>query len=164
MKKNATLYMLCGKMAAGKTTLAREISADCDALLISEDDLLAKLYPGEVIDISSYVKFSEKIKSAIAKPTVDLLILGTSVVLDFPANTVQQRAWLVALAAQANAPHELHYIDRPDSSCLTQLQKRATEFPERAATDTPKMFAMIGQYFQTPSEEEGLNIRLRNRS
>ena len=160
MEKFNKLYLICGKMAAGKSTLALKISKESDAILLSEDELLEKLYPGEVTDVSTYVKFSERVKSAMEKHIVELLLHGTSVVLDFPANTVKQRTWLLKLATQANAPHELNYIDLPDSICKTQLQKRATENPERASTDTVEMYNAINRYFEPPTAEEGLNVRL----
>jgi len=43
-----TLHLLCGKIAAGKSTLAKELVAEHAAILLSEDTWLAQLYPGEV--------------------------------------------------------------------------------------------------------------------
>ena len=79
---------------------------------------------------------------------IDVLSTGTSVVLDFPANTVKQRAFLVQLAEKANAAHELHYLDVSDAECKKQLLKRASENPDRAATDTLDMFDAISRYFE----------------
>jgi len=129
-----------------------------NALLLSEDTLLADLYPGGVTDIPSYVACSNKIKTAIRGIVVDTLRLGTPVVLDFPANTKDQRQWLLSIATEASVPHELHFIDLPDAVCKAQLKKRASENPERRATDTEAMFDAITQYFQAPMDEEGLTV------
>ena len=51
---------------------------------------------------------------------IDLLANGTSVVLDFPANTVNQRKWLKGIVVQADAHHEFHYLDSSDESCKAQ--------------------------------------------
>ena len=83
--------MFCGKMASGKSTLAKKISEDHSSVLISEDVLLGTLYPGQVVDVNTYVQYSGRLKSAMSTVLVDLLRTGTSVVLDFPANTVDQR-------------------------------------------------------------------------
>ncbi|MFK7890332.1 MAG: AAA family ATPase [Granulosicoccus sp.] len=58
-----TLYIFCGKMASGKTTLAKEISQQKSAVIFSEDDLLGKLYPGEITDVPGYVQCAGKLKS-----------------------------------------------------------------------------------------------------
>jgi len=158
MEKSATLYLLCGKMAAGKSTLSKGLSRNLGIVIICEDEWLATLFPGDIIDIPSYVKMSDRLKSAIENMVVELLSTGVSLILDFPANTASQRAWLVGLAEQAKAKHELHYIDVPDSICKTQLLKRAAENPERVSTDTIDMFDAISKYFEAPSEKEGLNI------
>lgn len=160
MSNPPTLYMLCGKMAAGKSTLAKDLSRRLGVPLLCEDDLLAALFPNEITDVPTYVKFSSRLKKAIEGMVIELLKHGTSVVLDFPANTLKQRAWLAGLAEQANVLHELHYIDRSDSDCKKQLQKRATENPERAATDTIEMFDAINQYFEPPSASENLAVVL----
>jgi len=156
--KQSMLYLLCGKMASGKSTLSQKLSQEMGALLISEDGLLATLYPAEITDMPTYLTFSNRLKSAIEPIVVDFLLLKGSIVLDFPANTVSQRAWLLGLATKANASHELHYISASDSTCKARLQKRALEAPERAATDTVEMFDAISKYFEPPSAIEGLNV------
>ncbi|MEG2632911.1 MAG: AAA family ATPase, partial [Comamonas sp.] len=41
----AVLHMLCGKIAAGKSTLARQLAAAPRTVRINEDDWLSSLYP-----------------------------------------------------------------------------------------------------------------------
>lgn len=91
---------------------------------------------------------------------IDLLRNGTSVVLDFPANTVKQRAWMHNLLMDADARHELHYLDCSDDSCRARLKIRAQQEPERHATDTAEMFDAITRYFEPPSDDEGFDIYL----
>ena len=92
MENSATLHLLCGKMAAGKSTFANKLSIKDQIVVICEDDLLAALYPGDVTDVASYVKMSNRVKLAIESIVVDLLAHGTSLILDFSANTAAQRA------------------------------------------------------------------------
>lgn len=84
----------------------------------------------------------------IEQIVVDVLSNGTSIVFDFPANTISQRTWLVGLAEQASAVHELHYIVLFDSICKTLLLKQAAEKPERDSTDTVEMVEAISKYFK----------------
>lgn len=153
-----TLAVFCGKMASGKSTLARQIAQERAWILMSEDVLLASLYPGEITDVPGYVRYSSRLKSAMRPLLLDLLRKGTSVVLDFPANTRQQRQWIRELAMDADAPHEFHFLDCSDAICKARLQTRAVAEPERQATDTEAMFDAITRYFEPPSTDEGFDI------
>ena len=153
-----TLYLLCGKMAAGKSTLAKELANSRDAILLREDALLAELYPGEVHDVPTYIRCSSRIKHALNSHIIDLLRRGVSLVLDFPANTVRQREWMRALIEKTNAPHELHYLNVSDAVCKSRLTKRTAEQPEHRATDTVEMFEAVTAHFQAPTAAEGFFV------
>lgn len=85
-------------------------------------------------------------------------------VLDFPANTQAQRAWLSSIASEAGAEHELIYLQVSNEQCLKQLAQRRIEQPERAAFDTEEVFHHITQYFEEPRKDEGLNVVLVTKS
>ena len=51
MSTSAKLIFLCGKMAAGKTTLARDLARRENAVLLVEDAFLDSLFPGEITDM-----------------------------------------------------------------------------------------------------------------
>ena len=130
---------------------------------MAEDQLLEGLYPGEISDLASYMKYSSLLKSTLQSVIVDLLQGGTSLVLDFPANTVEQRRWLVALAQRAGASYELHYLALSDQACIRQLAERAAANPDRKRTDTVEMFEAVTQYFQPPTAEESLTLIVHKR-
>jgi predicted kinase len=88
-----TLYLLCGKIAAGKSTLARRLAACPATLLISEDHWTANLFADDLRTIDDYTRFSARL--AMGPHIVDILRHGLSIVLDFPANTVGNRRWMV---------------------------------------------------------------------
>ena len=48
MKEKATLIFFCGKMGAGKSTKAKAVSIEKNAVLLSEDDWLAAHYPNRI--------------------------------------------------------------------------------------------------------------------
>jgi len=152
-----TLTFFCGKMGAGKSTKALEVALAQNAVLISEDEWLASLYPNMISSLSDYVKYSKQLKPQMKTLVQSILSTGTNVVMDFPANTIQQREWFKAIFSEIQAPHELVYIDQPNESCLEQIAKRRLEQPERAATDTEEMFVLVTKYFVAPTYDEGFN-------
>ncbi|MBK7599395.1 MAG: ATP-binding protein [Acidobacteria bacterium] len=158
MSISAKLIFLCGKMAAGKSTLARELVQRENAVLLVQDELLDCLFPGEITDIPGFVKCSSRLNNALGPHVCALLSKGISVVLDFPANTKAQRTWFRDLFEGANAEHELHFIDASDALCKSQLKDRSKDLPAGAPWTTEAEFDAITMYFQPPSEDEGFNV------
>ena len=155
-----TLYFLVGKMGAGKSTYSSSFSEKSGAILISEDDWLSKLYPDEINDFNDFVVRHHKLLNVLRPHVGQVLESGSSVVLDFPANTKDSRQWYLEVARAANATHEAIYLNVSDEKCLEQIAKRRIEKPEREKFDTTEMFELVTQYFEEPSESEGINLRI----
>ena len=115
-------------------------------------------FPGEITDIAAYVRCSSRLKSALAPHVCALLSKGICVVLDFPANTKNQRAWFRELFDRANVSHELHFVDASDALCKRQLRERSKDLPPGSRWTTDAEFAAITTYFQPPSEDEQFNV------
>jgi len=154
----AKLIFLCGKMAAGKSTLARDLAERERAILLVQDEFLDHLYPGQIADIPDFVEYSSRLKKALEPHVCALLAKGMSVVLDFPGNTKTQRAWFRGMFERANAEHELHFVDASDALCRRQLAERSKHLPPGAPWTTGAEFEAVSAYFQPPSGEEGFNV------
>jgi predicted kinase len=153
----ATLHLLCGKIASGKSTLAAELSAAPGCVVISEDQWLAALYKDEMQSVADYVRYAAKLRKAMTPHLVALLNAGVSVVLDFPANTRANRDWMMSVIKATSADHRLHYLDVPDALCKSRLHAR-NQGGEHAFAATDEQFALITRYFEAPQEEEGFNL------
>ena len=149
---------MCGKMAAGKSTYARELAQTKNAVLLIQDELLDAFYPGEILSIQDFVKYSARLRDALSLHIQDLLTRGVSVVLDFPGNTRDQRRWFREIIEGANVEHELHFIDMPDDLCKRQLRQRSATLPAGSAWTTDAEFDAITAYFQAPADDEKFNI------
>lgn len=158
MNIHPKLIFFCGKMAAGKSTLARELTQREGAILFAEDDLLRDLYPGEITNIPDYIKCSSRVKQALAPHICTLLAKGLSVVLDFPANTRRQRAWFRSLIETAQVPHELHLLEVSDEVCKRQLKERSQHLPPGSQWTTEAEFDAVTAHFDPPGEAEGFTI------
>ncbi len=156
--KKGTVFFFCGKMGAGKSTVARAMAVERHAVLLSEDEWLESIYPNQISSLGDYIRCSDLLKPQIKQLVQSILRTGTDVVMDFPANTRRQRAWFRSIFTEVNAPHCLVFMDVPDDVCLKQIEKRRLEQPERAATDTAEMFEQVTRYFAAPASEEGFHI------
>lgn len=161
--QKGTLIFFCGKMGSGKSTKSREIALERNAVLLSEDEWLASIYPNMIASLEDYVKYSSQLKRPIKKLVQSILSIAADVVMDFPANTISQREWFRSIFSEVEAPHQLIYIDIPNEACLEQIKKRRIEQPEREATDTAEMFTHVTKHFVEPATEEGFNtMRISN--
>jgi predicted kinase len=155
----ATLYFICGKIASGKTTLARQLAAQHDAAIICEDEWLVRL-EAQIESFDDFVIQARRLRAAVTPHVVQLLRLGTSVVLDCPANTPNDRAWMRSLFEAAHADHELHVIDAPDDLCKARLRSRNETKPEGLYWGyvPEEIFDPVTRLLVPPAEAEGFNV------
>ena len=158
MGNQGKLFFFCGKMGAGKSTKSKVVAAENNAVLVSEDDWLSAHYPSQIQTFDDYITYSTLIKPFIKRHIQNLLNIGVNVVMDFPANTVKQRAWFVTMCAEVECEYELWYLDLTDEQCLSQIAKRRIEQPQRAKFDTEAVFHHVTQYFEAPTAIEKLNL------
>ncbi|SPF78131.1 hypothetical protein PRI8871_00722 [Pseudoprimorskyibacter insulae] len=152
-----TLHLLCGKVAAGKSTLAAKLADADQTVLISEDDWLSKLYGDQMQSLRDYVRFSAALQSAMAPHVTALLKAGVSVVLDFPANTSETRVWMRDILRASGAHHELHLLTPPDKICIARMHARNAG-DDHPFSVTEEQFHRISAYFEPPRPEEGFHI------
>jgi predicted kinase len=151
------LHMVCGKIASGKSTLTKHLAAQPTTVLISEDDWLARLYPNEIHSLADYVRCAGRLREAMSGHIEALPAAGTSVVPDFPSNTVTTRGWGRGIFEKAAAAHRLHYLDVPDDVCKARLRIRNLS-GEHPLETTDAEFDEITSHFVAPSAEEGYDI------
>ena len=147
-------------MGAGKSTRAASLAAEENAVLISEDDWLAQLYPGQIETFEDYRVYSARLRPLVESLVQSILSAGSNVVLDFAANTAGQRKWFKALYEDIGANGTLVYIEASDEVCLAQIAKRRQEQPERARFDNEAVFKQVNGFFQEPDPNEGFNIQV----
>jgi predicted kinase len=154
-----TLHILCGKIAAGKSTLAARLGAAPNTVVLAEDALLPALFGPELHAVPDYIRYAARLRVAIAPHIVALLRLGVSVVLDFPANVPATRAWMRTLFEEAGVNHVLHYLDVPDAACRARLHARNAAGAHAFAVSDDE-FDQITSYFVPPDPGEGFTIQV----
>ncbi|MEM9632348.1 MAG: ATP-binding protein [Pseudomonadota bacterium] len=157
MTRQATLHLLCGKVASGKSTFAHELAAASGTILLQEDVLLASLYGDELSTLADYVRCSRRLRQAMTPHITALLKEGLSVVLDFPANTIENRQWMMGLIKTADCQHQLHFFDVPNEICKTRLNVRNASGKHEFSVSEEE-FDRISSHFQPPTVDEGFNV------
>ncbi|MFS2176762.1 AAA family ATPase [Rhizobium pisi] len=152
-----TLHLVCGKIAAGKSTLTSALGRMPNTIVVKEDYWLARLYPGEQNNLDDYIRDSRRLRDAISEHLISLLRGGVSVVLDFPANTPGSRAWMRTLFEEAGCARQLHFLDVADEVCKARLHQR-NEGGEHEFKVSDEDFALFTSHFVPPSAEEGFEV------
>lgn len=151
----ATLYMVYGPIASGKSTWASSLGSD--VLVFSEDRWMATLYPGEVTTMEDFVRASRRVRQALTPTLVGILERGVSVALDFQANTPRSRAWMREVFESAGADHELHILETPHEVCKARLRAR-NALGEHPYQTTAAEFDQFAAFMVPPSPAEGFHI------
>ncbi|WP_050929316.1 AAA family ATPase [Aestuariivita boseongensis] len=154
---NPMLHMVCGKIGAGKSTLCARLAKAEGTVRLSEDDWLAPLFGDQMRTGADYVHFAAKLRDAMTPHIQALLREGLSVVLDFPANTVEQREWMRDLLEATGADHQMHVLDVPDEICLARLRERNAR-GDHPFAPSEDMFHRFARNFAPPTEAEGFTV------
>lgn len=152
-----TLHMICGKIAAGKSTLAQDLAGQAATVLIGEDQWLSTLYPDEITSLEDYVRCSGRLRAVMGPHVETLLRAGLSVVLDVPANTRRTRLWMRGLFEAANSAHRLHHLDVPDALCKERLAAR-NRSGAHAFAPSEADYDLFTKFFEAPAPEEGFDV------
>jgi predicted kinase len=152
-----TLHLMCGKIASGKSTLTARLGQEAGTVVISEDDWLGALFGDEMSSVADYVRCSAKLRAAMGPHVTALLDAGLSVVLDFPANTVETRAWMRGILDGTDADHVLHVLDVPDEVCIERMRARNAQGDHPFAV-TDEQFRRVTRHFTLPTPDEGFTI------
>ena len=121
---NATLHMLCGKIAAGKSTLSARLGDANNTIVISEDRWIAQLYP-EIRVLGDFFERCERLRGTLTPHVVDLLRRRFGRSRLSRQYRARSRRWMRGMFEEAGASHQLHFLDVPDEVCRARMHARA---------------------------------------
>lgn len=151
------LHLVCGLAASGKSTLTAELGQSPSTVVIAQDLWLAPLFGDQMTTLQDYRQAAAKLRHAITPHILSLLNKGISVVLDFPANTVEDRLWMREIIDTSGAAHRLHVLDVPPEVCRARLHARNARGDHPFAV-SDEQFDRLAVHFMPPKAEEGFEI------
>src|SRR3954466_14943617 len=119
-----TLYLTIGLPGTGKTTAARIIEAEQDALRLTKDEWVKALFGPENPSSASDV-----IEGRLIELGIRALKLGTNVVLDFGLWSRDERSALRQAAADVGASVAMRYFELSSDEQRKRLDQRSAEAP-----------------------------------
>ena len=120
----ARLILTCGLPGAGKTTLARQLAAERNAVRLTKDEWLW------AIGSSPWNRLTgEKVERELWRFAQEILSLGLNVVLDFGLWARIERDEMRTVARGLGVGVELHYLDVPADELWRRIETRNFEPP-----------------------------------
>jgi predicted kinase len=124
MIRQPTLFLTVGLPCTGKTTAARRIEVEHQALRLTKDEWVKALSGDENPDASQRV-----IEGRLIDIGLRALELGTNVVIDYGLWSRDERSALRQAAADIGATVEMRYFELPATEQRRRLDQRQAEAP-----------------------------------
>ncbi len=148
-----TLFMMCGRPGAGKTTLAKEIEAAQPALRLCPDEWIAPLLPDQN-DRAEMDRLRESVEALQWDLAKRALVLGMDVILENGFWSGEERARYRSQALALGAHVVLKYLDIPRDELWQRLSKRNENLPPGTfAVTEDELDTWLG-WFEPPTLDE----------
>lgn len=145
----ATLFLLVGLPAAGKTTTARRLAEEHAALRLSPDEWMLPLF-GEADGGGE----RDVLEGRLITVALQLLDLGTDVVLDLGCWARDERSALRWLAERRGAAFVLVHLDVDRATQLERIGRRWASTPERTFPVSAAELDLWRGQFEVPDADE----------
>ena len=159
IKVKAKVYVLCGKIASGKTTYAESLRQSENAVVLSCDELMLSVFDECLGDKHDY--FESKCVNYLCNLACDITNAGTSVILDYNFWSKKQRDDVKKFFTSKNITAELHYIKTEESKRLIWLEKRNEILRKEKALDNTRKYIIsdelknyLDSKFEEPNDTE----------
>lgn len=147
------LYLLCGLPAAGKTTRARELEAAANAVRLTADEWIVRLYPDDA-EAAARDERRDRVEWLQWQLVERLLEIGTDVVLDWGLWTRQERAQYRQRAEALGARVKIELVEAPLSVLQERIAARNRDLPPNTFHISAAEMEEFASLFESPTPEE----------
>lgn len=134
--KKPILHLMVGLPGSGKTTLAKKIAAEENAIRLTPDEWQLRLF-GDDTDHPDHDRRHSEVEAIMWELAVKLLKSGVGVILDFGFWAEEERRFFHEQAKRLNAHFRVHYLDVPAEELLLRVSARNRSATEPAFTILP---------------------------
>lgn len=149
----STLHLMIGLPCSGKTTYARRLAKETDALLLTLDVWHLKLF-GDDVGQENHDQRHQRIEEIMWDVAKHVLEIGGDVVLDYGCWARVERDDYRKRAKACGANFKLHYMAVPYPELYRRLEKRNANLPKGVFNIPTKEMDQYLTMFQPPDKDE----------
>ena len=157
----ATLHLISGLPASGKTTYAVKLRDDTGGALFCLDRWLITLYGRYGIPDVCLDEHTRRVlacRELIRDAAAELLTRGVDVILDDGFFYREHRMQHVAFARELDAQVTIHHADTPLDVVRQRLERRNADLPRYNFYIDPTVLENFLSMYERPGESEGAQI------
>ena len=148
----AAVHLICGKICAGKSTFARTLAREKNAVILSCDEIMT-LFPQPEGD-EAYADVSAKVKMFLLRKAAEIVGTGTDVILDWGFWQKADRTETGMYFADQVISFEWYYLDISDARWRENIARRnAAPGPSDYFADEGLLQKCVRR-FEAPDAEE----------
>jgi predicted kinase len=144
---------MVGLPCSGKTTLARQLEIERSALRLTPDEWQVWLF-GQDVQTPEHNARHDLIEAMLWEVAARVLMLGTSVILDFGFWSREEREDFRGRAQTLGASSEVHFLDVSEEELLRRLTARNAQLTDRVFHIPEEMMRSWVALFQPPASDE----------
>ncbi|MCH5200367.1 MAG: AAA family ATPase [Oscillospiraceae bacterium] len=148
-------YLICGNICTGKTYLAKQLSTENNAVILSCDEIENDLFQKNLG--SAHDEMAKRIHSFLLKKAAEIIEHGTSIILDWGFWRKSDRQSTSNYFKSLNIPYEWHYMDTSPEQRSKNIEYRNRAVRNGESTDyfvDEGLLNKCNTLFEPPSREE----------
>ena len=153
------VILICGKIGSGKTTYAKKLADELNAMIVGHDEIMLGLFGADLYanDLEQFHKYCSWVEEYVKRKAGEAAKAGATVICENGFWTCAERTELRKFYEEMGVPCEIHYMDTSEEQRLKNILKRNQEVLDGDLGDSDYIFTQqkdINHFFETPDDCE----------
>jgi len=158
MKTQPIVYVICGFIGAGKTTFARKLEKETNAIRITKDEWIIKIFGNKITSDKNFEVYDKNITQLAQDLAFKILKAGKDVIIDEGFWVKSQRDDIKKKILDIGAKPIFYYLQNSVDKMKERVANRSKNPPKDSFEISEEMFNSYLKYWQAPDESENVKV------